>query len=79
MNLHEDREKLNQAVLLVAETLKMHPAIVEKDYFVTLYVMQYTRATNDQSYDLVEPSKQSTNSRILSHYADESCQPSSRP
>lgn len=36
MNLHEDREKLNQAVLLVAETLKMHPAIVEKDYFVTL-------------------------------------------
>jgi len=73
MNLHEDREKLNQAVLLVAETLKMHPAIVEKDYFVTLILKKIV----EQEPHVVFKGGTSIKSKIvckfLSYYRPEHC------
>ena len=34
--LHENREEFKNAVLYAAETNKLTPVVVEKDYYVTL-------------------------------------------
>lgn len=36
MNLHEDREQFDQLILYTASELNIDPAIVEKDYYVTV-------------------------------------------
>lgn len=36
MNLYDDKELFDQAILQASEKLNINPAIIEKDYYVTL-------------------------------------------
>ena len=40
MMLHDNRELFEQAVLKTAEFLNIEPAIIEKDYYVTLFLRE---------------------------------------
>lgn len=38
MKLHNDKERFVKAVIATSEMLGMNPALIEKDYFVTLFL-----------------------------------------
>ena len=40
--LHDDRELFSQLVLMTADRKKIAPGIIEKDYYVTLFLKEFT-------------------------------------
>ncbi len=43
MRLHENKELFRQAVAVTARHFKIDPSIVEKDYYVTIYLEELTK------------------------------------
>lgn len=47
MMLHDNKEMFEQAVLKTAEFLNIEPAIIEKDYYVTLFLRELSEKRDD--------------------------------
>ena len=45
--LHDNKEMFEQAVLKTAEFLNIEPAIIEKDYYVTLFLRELSEKRDD--------------------------------
>lgn len=43
MNLHLDKDLFNQVVIMASEALKVNPAIIEKDYYVTFLLNELVK------------------------------------
>jgi hypothetical protein len=49
MNLHKDKELFSTLVTLAAKSLRITPAFVEKDYWITLILYNLANSPNSNS------------------------------
>lgn len=46
MNLHKNKEEFNELINIVSDYYKIEPPIVEKDYFVTLFLKKLSSSVS---------------------------------
>jgi len=55
MNLHKNPELFEQLILLTAEYKSIDPSIIEKDYYVTLFLMKLHEKEPDFRFKTCKP------------------------
>ncbi len=43
MNLHKNPQEFNDTILILADKLNTSPAIIEKDYYVTMFLEAFSK------------------------------------